>query len=130
MDKPNLDQTEKNRLASSNANIRPITTEQKAASPSPLQQKILETLRAEPITPGPEEITATQPSETTAPTVNRRRAAAIRARRGPIVHSVVAGAQNGGELQAPSSGHRRPGPLDQMLPRWKSEDARARDGRR
>jgi CRISPR-associated protein Cas1 len=36
---------------------------------SPIEQKILETLRAEPITPQPEEIPATQPSEAPAPAI-------------------------------------------------------------
>jgi CRISPR-associated protein Cas1 len=58
MDKPNLDQTEKNRLAASETRNRPIASESEVTSSSSLQQKILETLRAEPITPRPEEAPA------------------------------------------------------------------------
>jgi len=69
MDKPNLDQTEKNRLAPSETLNRGIATEPEATSSLSLQQKILETLRTEPITPRPEEAPAFLPPETPAPGV-------------------------------------------------------------
>ena len=71
MDKPNLDQTEKNRLAPSETLNRGIAPEPETSSSLSLQQKILETLRAEPITPRPEEPPAAQPQETPVPTVTQ-----------------------------------------------------------
>lgn len=71
MDKPNLDQTEENRLAPSETLNRGIAPEPEATSSLSLQLKILETLRAEPIAPRPEEAPTSQPPETSAPAVTQ-----------------------------------------------------------
>jgi len=60
-------QTVDNRLADGHERHRQIDI----PAPSPLEQKILETLRAEPITPRPEQAPATQPPETPAPAVTQ-----------------------------------------------------------
>jgi CRISPR-associated protein Cas1 len=69
MDKPNLDQAEKNRLAESETRHRRIASEPEATPASSLQEKILETLRAEPSVPTPAspETPAIPPLEAPAP---------------------------------------------------------------
>jgi len=58
-------QTVDNRLADDHKRSRQIDI----PAPSPLEQKVLETLRAEPITPRPDEAPAFQPPETPAPVI-------------------------------------------------------------
>src|SRR5258708_3180725 len=69
MAKPNLDQTEKNRLAPTETLNRGIATEPEATSSLAFQKKILEPPRAEPVAPRSEEAPASQPPETPAPAV-------------------------------------------------------------
>lgn len=60
-------QTVDNRLADDHKRSRQIDI----PDPSPLEQKILETLRAEPITPQPKETPASQPQETPVPAITQ-----------------------------------------------------------
>jgi CRISPR-associated protein Cas1 len=60
-------QTADNRLADDHERSRQIDI----PAPSPLEQKILETLRAEPITPQPKETPASQPQETPVPAITQ-----------------------------------------------------------